>query len=70
MMEKGCATDEPLENEIQNRLRRFNDMNHLKRHALMLVASYLHPDEVSGLKNQFEQMDKDNSGARFSKPVL
>lgn len=62
MKENGCASDVALENEIQSRMKKFNDMNKLKRAALRLIASYMAPDEVQGLRNQFERFDKDKSG--------
>lgn len=57
------ASDAPLENEIQHRLKKFQDLNKLKRQALKLIATYMPPDEVSGLRNQFQALDKDGSGA-------
>ena len=64
MAENGVANDEPLENEIQQRLKRFQDLNRFKRQALKLIASYMSPEEVSGLRNQFHSLDRDQSGAR------
>ena len=62
MQENGVASDAPLENEIQHRLKKFQDLNKLKRQALKLIASYMPPDEVSGLRNQFKALDKDGNG--------
>lgn len=64
MKENGCASDQPMTSEIQTRLKNFNDMGKLKRQTLMLIASYMPPDEVAGLKNQFEEIDTDKSGAQ------
>jgi Ca2+-binding EF-hand superfamily protein len=64
MAENGVASDAPLENEIQQRLKKFQDLNRFKRQALKLIASYLSPEEVSGLHNQFQALDKDGNGAR------
>lgn len=63
MAENGVASDEPLENEIQQRLKKFQDLHRLKRQALKLIASYMSPDEVSGLRNQFQALDRDGNGA-------
>ena len=63
MAEHGVASDEPLENEIQHRLKKFQDLHRLKRQALKLIASYMSPEEVSGLRNQFHALDKDSNGA-------
>ena len=63
LCENGVASDAPLENEIQHRLKKFQDLNRFKRQALKLIASYLSPEEVSGLRNQFQVLDKDGNGA-------
>jgi calcium-dependent protein kinase len=62
MSENGVANDIPLENEIQQRLKKFQGINKLKRQALRLIATYMAPEEVSGLRNQFQALDKDGSG--------
>jgi calcium-dependent protein kinase len=61
-VENGTASDKPLENEIQQRLKGFQNLNKLKRAALKLIASYMPPDEVQGLRNQFLALDKDRNG--------
>lgn len=63
MTDTGVASDKPLENEIQQRLKKFQNLNKLKRQALKLIASYMPPDEVQGLRNQFHALDKDGNGA-------
>lgn len=63
MTDTGVASDKPLENEIQQRLKKFQNLNKLKRQALKLIASYMPPDEVQGLRNQFQALDKDGNGA-------
>lgn len=61
-MEKGAASDTPLENEIQLRLKNFQGIHKLQRQALKLIASYMPPDEVQGLRNQFLAIDADRNG--------
>lgn len=63
LADNGVASDQPLENEIQQRLQKFQGLNKLKRQALRLVASYMLPNEVEGLRNQFLAIDKDKNGA-------
>lgn len=62
MTDTGVASDKPLENEIQQRLKKFQNLNKLKRQALKLIASYMPPEEVQGLRNQFKALDKDGNG--------
>lgn len=62
MTDTGVASDKPLENEIQHRLKKFQNLNKLKRQALKLIASYMPPDEVQGLRNQFKALDRDSNG--------
>jgi calcium-dependent protein kinase len=62
MAENGVASDAPLENEIQQRLQKFQVLNKLKRQALKLIATYMPPEEVCGMRNQFQALDKDGNG--------
>lgn len=64
MAENGVASDTALENEIQQRLKKFQGLNKLKRQALKLIATYMAPEEVSGLRNQFHALDKDGNGVK------
>ena len=59
---KGAASDKPMENEIQQRLKNFQGVHKLQRQALKLIASYMPPEEVQGLRNQFLAIDKDRNG--------
>lgn len=61
-MDKGAASDKPLENEIQLRLKNFQGVHKLQRQALKLIASYMPPEEVQGLRNQFLALDTDSNG--------
>jgi calcium-dependent protein kinase len=62
LVEKGAASDKALENEIQLRLKNFQGVNKFQRQALKLIASYMPPEHVQGLRNQFLALDKDRSG--------
>lgn len=62
LLEKGAASDKPLENEIQLRLKNFQGVHNFQRQALKLIASYLAPEEVQGLRNQFLALDMDRNG--------
>ncbi|KAL6870986.1 hypothetical protein ACP4OV_014834 [Aristida adscensionis] len=60
--EDGDAPDTPLDNVVLNRLKQFRAMNQFKKAALRIIAGCLSEEEITGLKEMFKNMDKDNSG--------
>ena len=60
---KGNAKDTPLDSVVLKRLTHFSKMNKLKRRALQIIAGTMTPDEIAGLKNMFEAIDRDRSGS-------
>lgn len=60
--ENGVAGDVEIEPEVLRRIRGFAAMNKLKKEALKVIASNLPAEEITGLKEMFEAMDKDGSG--------
>ena len=63
MKENGVATDKPLDNAILNRLNAFAGMNKLKKEAMKIIATAMPADEIAGLRQIFESIDVDKSGA-------
>lgn len=45
--------------QVLTRIRGFAAMNRLKKEALKVIATNLPPEEIVGLKEMFEAMDKD-----------
>lgn len=62
MRENGVASDTPIEFEVLNRLQKFSAMNRLKQEALKIIARNLPLEEINGLKQIFNEIDKDKSG--------
>ncbi|XP_062182617.1 calcium-dependent protein kinase 25-like [Phragmites australis] len=60
--EDGDAPDTPLDNVVLNRLKQFRAMNQFKKAALRIIAGCLSEEEITGLKEMFKSIDKDNSG--------
>ncbi|CAL5098442.1 unnamed protein product [Urochloa decumbens] len=60
--EDGDAPDTPLDNVVLNRLKQFRAMNQFKKAALRVIAGCLSEEEITGLKEMFKNIDKDNSG--------
>ncbi|CAD6268832.1 unnamed protein product [Miscanthus lutarioriparius] len=60
--EDGEAPDTPLDNVVLNRLKQFRAMNQFKKAALRIIAGCLSEEEITGLKEMFKNIDKDNSG--------
>ncbi|XP_039824668.1 calcium-dependent protein kinase 25-like isoform X2 [Panicum virgatum] len=60
--EDGDAPDTPLDNVVLNRLKQFRAMNQFKKAALRIIAGCLSEEEITGLKEMFKNIDKDNSG--------
>jgi calcium-dependent protein kinase len=59
----GDAPDQPLDNAVLTRLKKFSAMNKVKKVALKIIADSLSEEEISGLKTMFQAIDSDNSGA-------
>ncbi|KAM3225872.1 hypothetical protein ACQJBY_058528 [Aegilops geniculata] len=59
----GVAPDRPLDPAVLSRIKQFSAMNKLKKMALRVIAESLSEEEIAGLKEMFEAMDTDNSGA-------
>lgn len=62
MRENGAAMDEPMVPEMLTRLRKFTNMNKLKKEALKVIARSLPTVELQGVKEMFEAIDVDGSG--------
>lgn len=62
MRENGVASGEPMQFEVLNRLQKFSAMNRLKQEALKIIARALPLEEINGLKQLFNEIDKDKSG--------
>ncbi|KAG1667632.1 hypothetical protein FOA52_001688 [Chlamydomonas sp. UWO 241] len=63
MKENGCASGEPISNEVVTRIRKFSAGNRLKKEAIKLIASSLPTDEINGMREIFLAMDTDKSGS-------
>ncbi|CAN6881088.1 unnamed protein product [Brassica oleracea var. botrytis] len=61
--ENGVAPDRPLDPAVLSRLKQFSAMNKLKKMALKVIAESLSEEEIAGLREMFQAMDTDNSGA-------
>ncbi|XP_039123875.1 calcium-dependent protein kinase 26-like [Dioscorea cayenensis subsp. rotundata] len=61
--ENGVAPDRALDSAVLSRLKQFSAMNKLKKMALRVIAESLSEEEIAGLKEMFQAMDTDNSGA-------
>ncbi|RIA05414.1 hypothetical protein BRARA_K00298 [Brassica rapa] len=59
----GVAPDRPLDPAVLSRLKQFSAMNKLKKMALKVIAESLSEEEIAGLREMFQAMDTDNSGA-------
>ncbi|XP_066343704.1 calcium-dependent protein kinase 13-like [Miscanthus floridulus] len=59
----GVAPDRPLDPAVLSRIKQFSAMNKLKKMALRVIAESLSEEEIAGLKEMFQTMDTDNSGA-------
>lgn len=58
----GGASDKPLQCEVVRRLNAFSTMNRLKKEALKMIVDHLPYEEVVGLKELFQALDRDGSG--------
>ncbi|KAJ0252182.1 Calcium-dependent protein kinase 5 [Hirschfeldia incana] len=61
--ENGVAPDRALDPAVLSRLKQFSAMNKLKKMALKVIAESLSEEEIAGLREMFQAMDTDNSGA-------
>ncbi|KAK9690883.1 hypothetical protein RND81_09G160800 [Saponaria officinalis] len=61
--ENGVAPDRALDPAVLSRLKHFSAMNKLKKMALRVIAESLSEEEIAGLREMFQSMDTDNSGA-------
>ncbi|XP_074275564.1 calcium-dependent protein kinase 26-like [Silene latifolia] len=61
--ENGVAPDRALDPAVLSRLKHFSAMNKLKKMALRVIAESLSEEEIAGLREMFQTMDTDNSGA-------
>ncbi|CAN8270862.1 unnamed protein product [Cochlearia groenlandica] len=61
--ENGVAPDRALDPAVLSRIKQFSAMNKLKKMALKVIAESLSEEEIAGLREMFEAMDTDNSGA-------
>ncbi|XP_057726114.1 calcium-dependent protein kinase 26 isoform X1 [Arachis stenosperma] len=61
--ENGVAPDRALDPAVLSRLKQFSAMNKLKKMALRVIAESLSEEEIAGLREMFQAMDTDNSGA-------
>ncbi|URD72128.1 calcium-dependent protein kinase [Musa troglodytarum] len=61
--ENGVAPDQALDPAVLSRLKQFSAMNKLKKMALRVIAESLSEEEIAGLREMFQAMDTDNSGA-------
>ncbi|CAM8926559.1 unnamed protein product [Rhodiola kirilowii] len=59
----GVAPDTALHPSVLSRLKQFSAMNKLKKMALRVLAESLSEEEIQGLKEMFQAIDTDNSGA-------
>ncbi|PKA50079.1 Calcium-dependent protein kinase 5 [Apostasia shenzhenica] len=59
----GVAPDRSLDSAVLSRLKQFSAMNKLMKMALRVIAESLSEEEIAGLKEMFQAMDTDNSGA-------
>ena len=62
MRVNGVASDKPLDNAVATRIKKFSNLNRLKKQAMKVMAQNIAPDEVTGLKELFKNIDKDHSG--------
>ncbi|KAK2378366.1 calcium-dependent protein kinase [Trifolium repens] len=61
--ENGVAPDRAIDPAVLSRLKQFSAMNKLKKMALRVIAESLSEEEIAGLREMFQAMDTDNSGA-------
>lgn len=62
LSQEGAASDVELGSVVVDRIKKFAQMNKLKKMALMAVGQSLDPDELAGLQSLFKSFDADKSG--------
>mmetsp|Transcript_21427 Transcript_21427/g.55882 ORF Transcript_21427/g.55882 Transcript_21427/m.55882 type:complete len:529 (-) Transcript_21427:189-1775(-) len=62
MKENGVASDKPLDSAIASRIKKFANLNRLKKEALKVMAKNMAVEEVTGLRQLFKSIDTDGSG--------
>jgi len=60
--EGGTATDNPLDDTVMRRLKKFSEMTKFKKAALKVIAANLTDAEIKGLGEMFKGFDKDCNG--------
>lgn len=60
--EGGVASDQPIDDTVMKRLKKFSEMTKFKKTALKVIAANLTDAEIKGLKELFKSFDKDHSG--------
>ncbi|KAL6547069.1 hypothetical protein OROMI_022790 [Orobanche minor] len=63
LKQDGEASEKPIDSAILIRMRQFMEMNKLKKLALKVIAENLSAAERQGLKQMFNNVDTDGSGA-------
>ncbi|KAJ9555419.1 hypothetical protein OSB04_010033 [Centaurea solstitialis] len=53
----------PLGEHVRSRIQQFSLMNKFKKKVISVVAENLPDEQVTGLKQMFQEMDKDNNGS-------
>lgn len=61
--EDGVAPDKPIDSAVLSRMKQFMAMNKMKKIALRVIAERLSEEEIAGLREMFQMIDADNSGA-------
>eukprot|EP00210_Caulerpa_lentillifera_P008598 g8202.t1 len=62
-LKKDATSETTFDAVVLQRIKRFAALNRLKKTALMVVGQNLEPDEIIGMKNLFQSIDTDSSGA-------
>ncbi|KAJ4965564.1 hypothetical protein NE237_017413 [Protea cynaroides] len=63
LKEDGEASDKPIDSAVLIRMKQFRAMNKLKKVAIKVIAENLSEEDIKGLKEMFNNMDTDRSGA-------
>jgi len=62
MKENGVASDSPMDSAVAVRIKKFANLNKLKKEALKVIAKNMAVEEVTGLRQLFKGIDVDGSG--------
>ncbi|XP_042507741.1 calcium-dependent protein kinase 29-like [Macadamia integrifolia] len=63
LKEDGVASDKPIDSAVLIRMKQFRAMNKLKKIAIKVIAESLSEEDIKGLKEMFNNIDTDKSGA-------